>query len=65
MTSERGRTALDIAVGGHGAVFRLLLAAGADPEQRIGEIGQEASLRFAAARGMTAQRSQWGWVSPA
>ncbi|MDH6627573.1 ankyrin repeat protein [Streptomyces sp. LBL] len=52
MKDERGRTALDLAVWGrHASVVRLLLAAGADPEQRIGEFGEETPLRFAAAQG--------------
>ncbi|MFJ8978512.1 ankyrin repeat domain-containing protein [Streptomyces sp. NPDC102282] len=44
-----GRTALDLAVRhGHGDVVRLLLAAGADPEQEAGEWGELTVLAQAA-----------------
>jgi ankyrin repeat protein len=47
------RTALDVAVWAQRTnVIRLLLAAGADPEQSIGEYAEDTPLRFAAARGM-------------
>jgi ankyrin repeat protein len=47
------RTALDLAVWANQvAVVRLLLSAGADPEQKIGEYGEDYPLRFAAPRGM-------------
>ncbi|MEV8225240.1 ankyrin repeat domain-containing protein [Streptomyces sp. NPDC079167] len=43
------RTALDLAVRhGHGAVVRLLVAAGADPDQRAGEWGELNVLTLAA-----------------
>ncbi|MEI5097972.1 ankyrin repeat domain-containing protein [Streptomyces sp. PmtG] len=51
---QRRRTALDAAVGaGHAEVVRLLLAAGADPEQDVGASAQETPLVLAAARGDT------------
>lgn len=50
-----GRTALDLAVGaGHFETVRVLLAAGADPQQRAGEYGEVTPLCLAAMRGHTA-----------
>jgi ankyrin repeat protein len=52
-TNGSHRTALDLAVwADQVAVVRLLLSAGADPEQKIGEYGEDYPLRFAAPRGM-------------
>ncbi|MEU0676968.1 ankyrin repeat domain-containing protein [Streptomyces sp. NPDC006172] len=50
-----GHTALDVAAGrGHTDVVRLLLDAGADPEQRAGEYEESTPLCLAAIRGHTA-----------
>ncbi|WP_236796573.1 ankyrin repeat domain-containing protein [Amycolatopsis sp. GM8] len=50
----RPRTALDRAIWAEQTdVVRLLLASGADPEQPIGEYGENTPVRFAAPRGMT------------
>lgn len=52
---SEGRTALDLAVRrGHADVVRLLIAAGADPEQRAGEYQESTPLCLAAAHGHTA-----------
>ncbi|MEV7404551.1 ankyrin repeat domain-containing protein [Streptomyces sp. NPDC091267] len=52
---SRGRTALDVAAGqGHAGVVRLLVDAGADPEQRAGEHKESTPLCLAAIRGHTA-----------
>ncbi|MFD6279241.1 ankyrin repeat domain-containing protein [Streptomyces sp. NPDC060209] len=49
-----GRTALDLAVRhGHGDLVRLLVDAGADPEQRAGEYGELTVLSQAAAYSRT------------
>lgn len=49
------RTALDVAAErGHADVVRLLVGAGADPEQRAGEYGESTPLCSAAIRGHTA-----------
>ncbi|THA76043.1 ankyrin repeat domain-containing protein [Streptomyces sp. A0642] len=49
-----GRTALDLAAGrGHADVVRLLIAAGADPEQRVGEYAESTPLCLAAMSGHT------------
>ncbi|MEV0281306.1 ankyrin repeat domain-containing protein [Streptomyces sp. NPDC050610] len=46
------RTALDLAVGeGHAEIVRLLLAAGADPQQRTGEYDETTPLLQAATHG--------------
>ncbi|MFC9861127.1 MULTISPECIES: ankyrin repeat domain-containing protein [unclassified Streptomyces] len=50
-----GRTALDLAASrGHPEVVRLLITAGADPEQRAGEHREPTPLCLAAAHGRTA-----------
>ncbi|MFC9241567.1 ankyrin repeat domain-containing protein [Streptomyces decoyicus] len=50
-----GHTALDLAARrGHADVVRLLIAAGADPEQRAGEYQESTPLCLAAAHGHTA-----------
>ncbi|MFI9648388.1 ankyrin repeat domain-containing protein [Streptomyces sp. NPDC052040] len=47
------RSALDLAVvGNRPAVVRLLLDAGADPDQPVGEYSESLPLRYAATRGM-------------
>ncbi|MFI6785049.1 ankyrin repeat domain-containing protein [Micromonospora sp. NPDC050276] len=52
-TIDRPRTALDRAIWAEQAdVVRLLLASGADPDQPIGEYGEDTPVRFAAPRGM-------------
>ncbi|MFD3613098.1 ankyrin repeat domain-containing protein [Streptomyces atroolivaceus] len=53
--SMNGRTALDLAVhAGHIETVRVLLAAGADPQQRAGEYGELTPLCLAAMYGHTA-----------
>ncbi|MFD0166099.1 ankyrin repeat domain-containing protein [Streptomyces decoyicus] len=52
---SEGRTALDLAVRrGHADVVRLLIAAGADPEQRTGEYQESTPLCLASMHGHTA-----------
>ncbi|MGW9173865.1 ankyrin repeat domain-containing protein [Streptomyces decoyicus] len=52
---SEGHTALDLTVRrGHADVVRLLIAAGADPEQRAGEYQESTPLCLAAAHGHTA-----------
>ncbi|MGC4744307.1 ankyrin repeat domain-containing protein [Micromonospora sp. DT201] len=51
---DRSRTALDRAIWAEQAeVVRLLLESNADPDQRIGEYGEDVPVRFAAPRNMT------------
>lgn len=53
-TYQSGRTALDLAVRhGHDGLVRLLLEAGADPEQRAGEYGELTPLTQAAMHSRT------------
>lgn len=53
-THGGGRTALDLSVRhGHGALVRLLLEAGADPEQQVGEYGELTPLTQAAMHSRT------------
>ncbi|MEV6395490.1 ankyrin repeat domain-containing protein [Streptomyces sp. NPDC051907] len=52
--NSQHRTALDVALwAGHTDVVRLLVGAGADPRQSIGEYSEDTPLRFAAGQGMT------------
>jgi ankyrin repeat protein len=53
-TVGRHRTALDRAIWAEQTdVVRLLLASGADPDQPIGEYGEDTPVRFAAPRELT------------
>jgi hypothetical protein len=52
-STGRARTALDRAIWAEQTeVVRLLLASGADPDQEIGEYGEDMPVRFAAPRGL-------------
>ncbi|MGW0789617.1 ankyrin repeat domain-containing protein [Streptomyces sp. NPDC002911] len=51
--TDRGRTALDLAVwNNHPDVVRILLAAGADPDAEMGEFRETTPLHYSAPRGM-------------